>query len=654
MTPFSTATPATPADPTEAPVPAIKTSAQSSDAPANPSRRLMFRKFAQAGDPGAPHRAVWRRVTEVGAGHGNVLWTGWADQNNVLVAGDDGTILHYDGAADADGGMWHSMQSPTRLPLHALWGRCFNELHAVGWMGTVLSFDGTRWQQRRGGVVDPDTGGYASCTENAPLFDLTGDASGRAWAVGDAGTVLAFDNEQWQAQTTATQANLRGIACTPAGQLFAVGGDGTVITSSGNGQWDTLDCPIAAGFTSVLALSDNELLMAGGRYFVGAGGFRGELLRWRDGQFTVIDAAKDMPRIRALRPYKNGVLIAADQGHLYYLEGERLDQLRTDCRHDLMDIVGLHSGEALVVGDFSTIMTAADDFITALVSKTPHAAPTADWQLMDSGTQHNLWGLTSGTDGTVYACGDGGTVLQYRDGSWQALPPISEASVHCLWAAGDGGLYAGGSMGQIHRYDGTFWEQVFDLYLDITILAMWGSGPNSIYAVGDEGLILHWNGEKWQRLISGTKSALYNVWGFSDSRVLAVGDFGLVLRWNGESWAEFHAGTDNFLFDVWGDALDNIFIVGLSGTLVHFDGERWNLTPARVRDDLMAIDGQPGKHPFAAGSQGSILHFDGLHWQQEAVPVQTSLRAIHACTNGDVFAAGNNGVILKRRADTQR
>ena len=620
------------------------------EAPANPARRTLFRKLAQAGDPMATHRAVWRRVTEVGAGEGNVLWAGWSDDCNVLVVGDEGNILHYDGAASADGGLWHCMESPTRLPLHAIWGRSFDELHAVGWMGTVLSFDGKQWHQRRGAVVDPKTNGYADCAENSPLFDITGDASGRAWAVGDNGMILAFDNGDWQEQTSPTQVNLRGITCTPDGNLFAVGGEGTVITSSGNDQWERLDCPVAAGFTSVLALSNNELLLGGGRYFIDAAGFRGELLRWHDGEFTIVDAAKDMPRIRALRAYKKGVLIAADGGHLYYLEGNRVDQLRTDIRHDLMDIVPLHSGEALVVGDFSTIMTAADDFTAALVSEKEHTPPQADWEVLDSGTHHNLWGLCTSADGTCYACGDAGTVLQYRDQQWEALPVAGEAaSIHCLWHDGAGSLYAGGSMGQIYRYDGQAWELVFDLYLDVTILRMWGSGPDSIFAVGDEGLILHWDGIRWQRMVSGTKSALYSIWGYDDKHVLAIGDFGLILRWNGESWAEFYAGTENFLFDIWGDSLDNIFIVGLSGTLTHFNGERWNLTPARARDDLMAIDGQPGGRIFAVGAQGTIIRFDRQQWQPETASIPTSLRAVQVCTNGDVFAAGNNGVILKRQ-----
>lgn len=622
----------------------------SMDAPADPSRRNMFRKLAHAGDPDAPHRSVWRRVTEVPAGDGNVLWSGWADDSDVFVVGDEGTILHFDGVADVHGAMWHSMDSPTRLPLHAVWGRNRNELHAVGWMGTVLSFDGQQWHHRRGGVVDPQTNSYANCPENSPLFAMTGNDSGHAWAVGDDGMIIAFDGDTWQVQPSPTQVNLRGITLTPDGRLFAVGGEGTVITSSGDGHWTKLECPVAAGFTTVLALSNDELLLAGGRFFVAEGGFRGELVRWYKGQFMVVEAAKAMPRIRRLKAYRDGVLIAADSGHLYYLQGDRLDQLRTDSRHDLMDIVPLHSGEALVVGDFSTIMTAADDFTTALVAKHADAVQHADWEPLESGTHHNLWNMHSSDDGTLYACGDAGTVLQYRDGCWQALPVISQgqASIHCLWHAGEGGLYAAGSMGQIYRYDGTAWELVFDLYLDVTILRMWGSSPDSIFAVGDEGLILHWDGVKWQRMISGTKSALYSVWGYDSEHVLAIGDFGLVLRWNGKNWAEFYAGTENFLFDVWGDALDNIFIVGLSGTLVHFDGQRWNLTPARARDDLMAIHGLPGQLPFAVGSQGNILHFDGQQWQLENVPARASLRAVHVCNNGDVFAAGNSGAILKR------
>src|SRR5690606_34769816 len=139
------------------------------------------------------------------------------------------------------------------------------------------------------------------CSENVPLFAITGDDSGQAWAVGDDGTILNFDGDSWQNQTSPTRLNLRGITRAPNGRLFAVGGEGTVITSTGDGHWQTLDCPIAAGLQSVLALSDDELILAGGRYFIDAGGFRGELLRWHQGRFTAIKTDLAMPRLRSLR-----------------------------------------------------------------------------------------------------------------------------------------------------------------------------------------------------------------------------------------------------------------------------------------------------------------------------------------------------------------
>lgn len=618
------------------------------DAPANPSRRRLFRDLFQGGDPSAPQRAPWHRVPDVAAEEGDVLWSGWATAHEVFVVGDEGMILHFDGSADAEGRLWQAMDSPTHLPLHAIWGHHRNALHAVGWMGTVLSFDGERWHKRRGAVVDDEGERFAPCEENTPLFAITGDEHGRAWAVGDDGMILGFDGNDWELQSSPFQTNLRGITRTPGGRLFAVGGEGTVITSVGDGDWQVLDCPYRAGFTTVLALAEDDLLLAGGRYFIDAGGFRGEMVRWRNGRFMAVEVDQAMPRLRSLQAYKGGVLIAGDQGNLYYLKEDRLDQLHTGCRHDLMDIMPLPTGEALAVGDFNTILTAAPDFVQALVPDENETARASNWTVMDSGTHRNLWGLWAGADGMVYACGDAGTVLACAEDRWQPLPTVTDVAVHCLWDAGDGALYAGAELGQIFRYDGQCWHKDFDLHLDLTILSLWGSGPDSIYAVGDEGLILHWDGNEWQRMISGTQSALYNIWGYDDDHILAVGDFGLVLRWNGDNWAQFSAGTENFLFDVWGDALDNIFIVGLSGTLAHFNGQRWQLTPTRARDDLMAVDGVPGRGPYAVGSQGNILCFTDGEWQPEDAPTDAGLRTVCALANGEVYAAGDQGAILKR------
>ena len=129
-----------------------------------------------------PERAEgWYSVAGLAAGPGDVFWDGWADEQGVFVAGDEGVIFHFDRAD------WMRMQSPAPVPIHALWGTDRANLWAVGWMGLILQFDGETWHQRRGCVVDK-AGKYPSVPENTPLFDICGLDDGRMWAVGDHST----------------------------------------------------------------------------------------------------------------------------------------------------------------------------------------------------------------------------------------------------------------------------------------------------------------------------------------------------------------------------------------------------------------------------------------------------------------------------------
>ncbi|MBF7052484.1 glycosyl hydrolase [Halomonas sp. KAO] len=612
---------------------------------AQPDRRRFFSQLLDGARSRTPRRAPWRRVPEVGAGDGDVLWSGWAGAGEVFVVGDEGMVLRYTGAPDAVGQQWERMSVPTNLPLHGLWGPSPDRLIAVGWMGTILHYDGAEWHQQRGGLVD-DEGRFAPCSENTPLFAIDGNAAGEAWAVGDDGMILHYDGGEWYREASPTRINLRAVACAPNGTVYAAGGEGTVLQRNLEGRWLALDCPLSSGFQAMVLLADDELLLGGGRYFVDQGGFRGELVRYRHGEFQALTFETPMPRLRALKAYKEGVLIVGDQGHLYYFKELRLDRLESNSHHDLMDIITLPTGEALAVGDFGTIMTAAPDF-TAALAPPPAAAQPSPWTAMASPTANQLWGIHEAGDGTCYACGEAGTVLRLDADGWRALPAPSELAVHCLWDSGKG-LFAAGQLGRIYRFDGSRWQLHFDLHLDLTILSLWGTGPDSIYAVGDEGLILHFDGLGWKRMPSGTQSALYSLHGWDDRHLLAVGDFGLVLRYNGKEWGEFNVGTENFLYGVWGPTLDDIYTVGLSGTLAHFNGQRWQLQPTRLRDDLLGVAGSPAAGAFAVGTRGRILRLEEGQWLTEPSGSDVGLRAICATRDGGVYAVGDRGTILRR------
>lgn len=610
-----------------------------------PQRRRFFSKLLN-GDNTAPNRAPWHRVPEVNAGDGDVLWSGIVINNTLMVVGDEGMVLRYNGESDSNGRLWQPMEVPAQLPLHGIWGLTEDNIFAVGWMGTLLHYDGEQWQSLRGGVIDQRTERFAACEENTPLFAIDGNSQGQAWAVGDDGLILHFDGQHWQREVSHTDINLRAVLCAPDNKVYAAGAEGTVLMRNQDGLWISLECPLSSGFHALLLLDDGSLLLGGGRYFVDKGGFRGELVLYKDGAFKALDFNEDMPRLRALKSYKDGVLIVGDQGHLYYLKNWRIDKLESNCRHDLMDIIVLSTGEALVVGDYGTVMTAANDFTQALAPP-PQAATKSPWEIMPSPSKKQLWDVTEGPDGSCYACGEAGTVLHLVAGSWQQLPAPSDLAVHCVWDSGSG-LFAAGQLGRIYRFDGEEWSLHFDLHLDITILGMWGSGPNSIFAVGDEGLILHFDGLRWQRMPSGTKSALYSLWAWDAQRMLAPGDFGLVLRYNGSEWADFNIGSENFLYGIWGDSLSNIYAVGLSGTLAHFNGQRWQLMATRLRADLLGIAGSEQAGVFIVGTNGSVMRLDRDQWLTEESGTDVGLRAVCATQAGVVYAVGDRGTIIRR------
>ncbi|MFH1531002.1 MAG: hypothetical protein ABIK09_09755 [Pseudomonadota bacterium] len=97
-----------------------------------------------------------------------------ASTEDAWAVGNNGTIVRYNGET------WSL--NPTGLDPYTLRGvHGWDEEHvwAVGGEGTILFFDGQQWFEQESGVV-------------ATLYDVWGDSMGNTYAVGDAGTILAF------------------------------------------------------------------------------------------------------------------------------------------------------------------------------------------------------------------------------------------------------------------------------------------------------------------------------------------------------------------------------------------------------------------------------------------------------------------------------
>ncbi|SFC26162.1 WD40/YVTN/BNR-like repeat-containing protein [Tropicimonas isoalkanivorans] len=599
---------------------------------------LSRRGFLGGGRAAAPVIAGWQALDGAPTMQGDVFWAVHALGDTLFIGGDEGTILSFDGT------VWDRRQLSTRTPVHAFTGDFETGLIAVGWMGSIWRHGDGDWTLERGCKLRAD-GKYAADDANTPLFAATADGQGRFWAVGDNGLILHFDGTDWAAEPSGTPFHLRAVTMLGDGRVMAAGANGTVLIRDPDGIWAAATCPVATTITSVLAIAPDDVLLAGGRYFVQAGRFLGDLLRWDGAHIHKLDPGSGATRFRALRALGNGALAVGDRGQSIHIRGKRVSALPSETQHDLLGLDVTEAGEVIAVGDFATLLV-GNAKVTPAPALRPEPAP--NWERMETGTDRQLWGIWQHPQtGIAYACGEEGTVLALDGDRWTKLPPAGVLGLHALAASDDGGLLAAGQLGEVHHFDGERWRLHFDLKLDVTIMSLWSDGDATVIAVGDEGLILRWNGSDWARMTSGTRSALYGLWGRDREHLLAVGDFGLVLRWNGTAWQEFSSGTENFLFDVWGSALDDIFVVGLSGTICHFDGRSWRLTPARARNDLLAISGS-GARTVAVGTAGAAMSFDGRRWQSERTGFDGGLRSVSAMPH-QILAAGDRGTILRRR-----
>ena len=183
---------------------------------------------------------------------------------DVLIVGDGGRIVRgVDGA-------WSPMTSATNENLRGVWARDANYAFAVGDAGTVLRFDGVDWNP-----------------ESAPGYDYTdvwGLDNGDVIAVARGGAAAKRVAGTWSDMTTPPATpDLRGIWGQSANRAFAVGDAGTVLSLSG-GSWQLASGLVAADLTAVSG--SGSLVM-----IAGAGGtiLRLEGTTWSVGESTPVE-----------------------------------------------------------------------------------------------------------------------------------------------------------------------------------------------------------------------------------------------------------------------------------------------------------------------------------------------------------------------------
>lgn len=271
-------------------------------------------------------------------------------------------------------------------------------------------------------------------TGSASLNSVWG-ADGAVFAVGANGTILrSTGNGTWTAQTSGTTQTLNGIWGSPGGFLYAVGNAGTVLYSNGSGVWQ----PQTAGTGTmnlycVWGSADNNVY---------AGGASGAMIHSTGG------GASWTAQTTGFSDDFLGLWGTSDGAHIYGANNSAgAVFLSTGNGSWTFQASSTTSVTTSATGSGTTVYIAATA-VGTLTSSTGNGT----WTAVNAMSAKELWGVFAAGAGDVWAVGDSGTVTHLSGGTWTAQTTGSAADLRAVWADANN-VYAVGLNGAIlHRH----------------------------------------------------------------------------------------------------------------------------------------------------------------------------------------------------------
>jgi len=150
---------------------------------------------------------------------------------------------------------FHQVETPTDRSLRSIWGLNYRHVIAVGDDGTILFFDGNQWQ-------------FMESHIQQSLFAVWGTSSDNVYATGEEGVMLHFNGEEWNVIETHTDNPLYGLWGTRPDNIYAVGGHGTILHYDGTSwrrhytKWyDRLNCIWGRNDSDIYAAGESGIML---------------------------------------------------------------------------------------------------------------------------------------------------------------------------------------------------------------------------------------------------------------------------------------------------------------------------------------------------------------------------------------------------------
>ena len=534
-----------------------------------------------------------------------------------------------------------------------VWAAHPEHILAVGDHGTVLHFNGQHWQSQ-------------SSDTRLPLHAVCGWGAERAIAVGWMGVICCYQNDEWQrVQGGITdESGQRFISSRENQPLFglwtktdepnkvwAVGDYGRITHFDGH-VWQEVDSGISNHLRSIIGLDDGSLMACGAEGLI--------LRRSRESEHWQIMESDTRANLTRLWARSSSEIYAIGgqynvhanrfMGCLLHCDGQQWQVLPTPevPLRRLRAITG-DDEQLIVVGDGGSLYKVSHGRI----------------ETCKSGVEHDLHGIVLlGDDGAVIV-GDYGTVLSTADATLvdhrSALLPQDTQMAHwepvaqtltdrvlwSVWSSSPNDVFAVGERGTIIHFDGHHWTTMATP-TDRHLHGIWGSSATNVYAVGQVGTILHYDGTHWQQVYQlSVDVTAVAITGFGPHDIFVVGDEGLILRFDGVDWQRMDSNNKDALYGVWGLDAEHVLAVGDFGTVLRWNGKDWKAFNAGTENFLYSVWGDALDNIFVAGLGGTIAHFNGKQWSLLPARQRADLLAIAGRVKSNPLVVGTLGCIMQ-------
>lgn len=222
----------------------------------------------------------------------NAIWG--SSDDDIYVAGDNGTFLSYDGTSwqestwiqsntpydlmsvwgispiviittDNFGNIflndslrWVKYPSSNGLSLNAIWGTSATNAYAVGSNGTILFFNGSSWTN----LTSSKLASPITITTGINLYCIWGSSANDVYAGGELGNLFHFNGSEWSSVNSGTSQDIRALWGSSTSDVYAAGSYGDILHYGGL-TWKLAAASSGIRLNSLWGSGPNDVFAAG-------------------------------------------------------------------------------------------------------------------------------------------------------------------------------------------------------------------------------------------------------------------------------------------------------------------------------------------------------------------------------------------------------